>query len=503
MNPQVALADWLGSVSDDPYAYVMGAFPWGEAGTRLANEAGPYPWQKTILHMIRDWLAGGGEFKEAIEVALRLAVASGNGIGKSSLVSWIIKWAMDTRPDTRGVVTANTEPQLKTKTWAELGKWHAMSLTKDVFKQTATSYFHPDHERTWRCDAIPWNEHNPEAFSGLHNKGGRAFLIMDEASGIHEVIWEFSNGLMTDADTQLLWCAFGNPNRNTGGFADCFGRLAKRWHHWQIDSRTVPSSNKKELAQWIEDYGLDSDFVRIRILGQFPKHGEMEFFRAEDVDAAMLRDVSVAISDPLAIGVDVARFGSNSSVIYPRKGRDARSIPRERFQGLSTVELAQKVFSTHSRLRSDGIFVDGGGVGGGVVDNLRHMHLFVYEVQFGAKADHLGFVTGTEGERYANKRAEIYGMLRGWLRTGAIPNDPALREQLLSITYTHNNRDEILLTSKEQMMRDGKPSPDDVDALAETFAVPLNNHAWAGGEHLQKPQVEHEYDPFSEARLVA
>src|SRR5262249_36829702 len=162
-----------------------------------------------------------------------------------------------------------------------------------------------------------------------------------------------------------------------------------------------------------------------------------------------------------------------------RKGRDARSIARERYQGLDTVTLATKVSDMATRLNADGVMVDGGGVGGGVVDVLRRMRLFIYEVLFGSK-NTIADVDGL-GEKFANVRAGMYGALRRWLRTGAIPNDQDLKQQLLSITYTLNNRDEIILTSKEVMMREGKPSPDDIDALAETFAFPLNRNAVRGG----------------------
>jgi hypothetical protein len=230
----------------------------------------------------------------------------------------------------------------------------------------------------------------------------------------------------------------------------------------------------------------------------------MEFFSAAEIEAAMTREVTVALTDPLALGVDVARFGSNNSVIFPRKGRDARSIPRQSFNGLNTVALATKVFETSQSLRADGIFVDGGGVGGGVVDNVRNMQLFCFEVQFGSRDFIGGSVFGNPGERYANKRAEMYGSLRSWLKTGALPNDPDLRQQMLAIKYTHNNKDEIILESKEDTFDGGKGiSPDDLDALVLTFAYPLASHAAAGGEHQQKPLVESDYDPFDEKRMVA
>ena len=195
-----------------------------------------------------------------------------------------------------------------------------------------------------------------------------------------------------------------------------------------------------QIAKWLQDppngYGLDSYFAAIRILGKFPRVGEMDFFAPAAVEAAMLREPQVHLSDPLAFGVDVARYGRNSSVIYFRKGRDASSIPRQRFQGINTVQLADKVAETNLSLRADGIMVDGGGVGGGVVDQLRNKRLFCYEVQFGSKDDTPHSVFGSQGERYANKRSGMYGAARAWLSTGSIPNEPELKKQFSAIKYT-------------------------------------------------------------------
>lgn len=500
MNPD--LIAWLAAVNKDPLAYVMGCFPWGEPGTFLEDADGPNEWQRWVLGLIRDGLV-------SITEAIQIAVASGHGVGKSTLVAWIIKWAADTAPDTRGVVTANTENQLKTKTWAELGKWHNLSLTRDYFTLTATAYFSkdPTRERTWRIDAVPWSEKNPEAFAGLHNKGRRLLLIMDEASAIMDIIWETAEGAMTDSDTEIIWLAFGNPTRNIGRFRDCFegGRFHRYWRTRNVDSRTVPQTNKDQIARWLEAYGEDSDFVKIRVKGEFPSVGEMEFFNAADIDAAATRDVAVNVSDPLAIGVDVARYGKNASVIYPRKGRDARTIERQRYQGLSTVQLADKVFQADATLRVDGIFIDGGGVGGGVVDNVRQKNLFCYEVQFGAKDDTPHTIFGSQGERYANKRSGMYGACRAWLKHGAIPNDPDLLKQFRSIKYVFNKKDEIQLISKEDLLKDNPDLElDDIDALVLTFAHALHSHDRAGGEYRQRqPEVEFEYNPFAEKRMIA
>jgi hypothetical protein len=493
----------LSRYENDPVAFVGYAFPWSEKNTALEKFDGPETWQLRVLCHIRDRLLAGAGRHEAISEAIRTAVASGHGVGKSALVSMIIIWAISTMIDTRGVVTANTETQLKTKTWAELGKWYNLFLHREFFELTATAIFFKGRERTWRIDMVPWTIQKTEAFAGLHNQGKRVLLIMDEASAIDDKIWEVAEGALTDASTQILWCVFGNPTRNVGRFKDCFESYRDRWWREQVDSRSVSFTNKPQIETWSKDYGDDSDWFRIRIRGVFPRTGEMEFISSADVKEAMLRDFVIMRTDPLVIGVDVARYGANESVIFFRKGRDARSIPPVRLRGVSTVELAQKVMEVYQRYHVDAIFIDGGGVGGGVVDNCRALHLYCYDIQFGAKPDLIGFATGTDGERYANKRAEMWGAMRSWLKGGAIPDIPDLRSQLIGPTYTFNLQNAILLEKKEDMMKRGIASPDLADALALTFAMPVANHEHAGGELPQKPLVQSEYNPFAEERMIA
>lgn len=498
----MTVLEWLASVNKDPLAFVLGAFPWGEPGTALEKFDGPEQWQREILTDIRDGLLTPNK-------AIQLATASGHGIGKSACVSWIVCWAFMTQPDCRGVVTANTENQLKNKTWSELGKWFNLCwFANEHFQLTATALLSkdPTRERTWRIDMIPWSEKRPEAFAGLHNQGNRVLLLMDEASAIDDIIWETAEGALTDANTEILWIVFGNPTRSTGRFRECFagGRFAAQWKTRQIDSRTVSFTNATQINSWIEGYGEDSDFVRIRVLGVFPRTGEMEFISSADVEAAMVREPTVSVSDPLALGVDVARYGSNESVLWFRKGRDARTIPPRNFRGVSTVRLATEVVNAYNEYRVDGIFIDGGGVGGGVVDNVRASHLHCWDVQFGAKDDLGSTAVGNNGEKYANKRAAMWGAMRAWIRSGgAIPNDPDLKAQLIGPYYGFNNRNEIQLERKEDMMKRGVESPDKADALALTFAYNLVAHSHAGGEHNIAPELECEYDPYSQERMNA
>lgn len=132
------------------------------------------------------------------------------------------------------------------------------------------------------------------------------------------------------------------------------------------------------------------------------------------------------------------------------------------------------------------------------MDNVRALHLFCHDVQFGGKDDVGGWSQGIDGERYANKRAAMWGAMRSWIKTGSLPHDAELRSQLTGLTYTFNLRGEIQLEKKEDMVKRGLSSPDRADALALTFAYPLAPHELAGGIHPQKSLVQHEYDPFKD-----
>lgn len=483
------LIEDLASYSNDPYGFALWAFPWGEKGSPLEHRT-LEAWQIDILQSL-----GAGILTPA--EAIREATVSGNGVGKSAVVSIIILWAATTFEDTKGVVTANTETQLKTKTWAELGKWFHMFIGRELFRLTATALFSrdPDRERTWRIDMVPWSEHNIVAFQGLHNEGKRLLIIFDEAAVIPDGIWEAGDGCMTDANTQRIWCVFGNPNAPTGRFRECFdgGRFSARWHSRSVDSRTVTFTDKTESQNWIDDYGEDSDFVRIRVRGVFPRSGTIQFIGLDLARAASQRDVAVHAFDPLLIGVDVARFGDDESVIYFRKGRDGRTIPPVRFRGVDTMTLASRVTESYLHYRADGVFVDGGGVGGGVVDRLRQLRVPVIEVQFGGKSDN-NFGAVESGIMYANKRAEIWGSMKEWLATGAIIDEPQLINEIVGPEYGFNGRNEILLESKDAMRKRGVSSPDLADALALTFAYPVVPKL--KGEEKPDALVMSEYNPF-------
>jgi hypothetical protein len=494
------LIEELATYSDDPYGFVLFAFPWGEENTELESFAGPDEWQIKVL---LDLGAGLITINEAIQIAR----TSGHGIGKSALVAWIILWAISTFEDTKGVVTANTENQLKTKTWAEVSKWHRMFIGRDLFKMTATALFANDplHERTWRIDMVPWSERNTEAFAGLHNQGKRILVVFDEGSAIPDLIWEVTEGALTDKDTQIIWMVFGNPTRNKGRFRECFagGKFAHRWSSDTIDSRTTMLSNKAQLQRWVDDYGEDSDFVRVRVRGVFPRVDAESFIPFDLASAATEREI-MAQGGAVVLGVDVGRFGDDPSVIYPRCGRDGITRPVEIFYSMDTMTFAGKVAATFLRVGATVCMVDSGGVGGGVVDRLRQLQIPVIAVDFGSKPDDFH----ADGTKYANKRAEIWGALRSWLSDGSIPNmatgeNITLIDELVGPNYGLNKQEAIQLESKKEMRSRGVPSPNVADALACTFAFPSFEFVPLPGEEPMKAVVAPDYDPFSRENIYA
>ena len=478
----------------DPYGFVLFAFPWLEPG-ELADEAGPRKWQVNILKTLGDELRKGRELNEAV----RISVASGHGIGKSALVSWLIWWALSTQPDTKLVVTANTENQLRTKTWPEVRKWARMAINSHWFDPTQTAIMSVDeaHASTWRCDAIPWSEHNTEAFAGLHNKGRRLGLIFDEASNIADKVWEVAEGALTDTDTDIFWCAFGNPTRNTGRFREAFGRLRHRWDCVQIDSRTVEGANLKQSQEWVDDYGEDSDFVRVRVKGQFPRAGSMQFIPSDLVNKAVENGkagVSGLLTDPLIMGIDVARFGDDQSVIRFRRGRDAHSIMPRKYRGVDTMKLAGEAATLIETFRPDAVFVDETGIGGAVVDRLRQLGHHVVGVNNGAVSD-----CPIEGMMVRNKGAELWARMREWMKAGgAIDDDAELMTELESREYGYDANNKIVLEKKSDMKKRGLGSPDQADGLSLTFAYPVGERG-STGRMGKVIQAQTEWNPYADA----
>jgi hypothetical protein len=488
MSLDVELATDIATFYADPLGHVLYSYPWGEG--QLRGFEGPDSWARGFLQDLGDEVRKRGFDGHSAVDPIQFSTASGHGIGKSALTAWLIRWIMDTRPFSKGIVTANTAEQLRTKTWAELAKWHHMGVTKHWYHLNSgggsMNMYHLDHRETWRVDAQTCREENSEAFAGLHAAQATPFYIFDEASAVPDKIFEVREGGLTDGEPMTF--DFGNPTRNTGRFFENMqGRFRHRYIRRHIDSRDVKITNKRLFQGWIEDYGIDSDFVKVRVLGQFPSAGELQLIPTADVRECIGLEVVVQPHDPLIMGVDVARFGGDQSVIYLRQGRDAESQGVHKFRGLDTMQLAARVVEIARDKSPDTVMIDGGGVGGGVVDRCRQLGLDVVEINFGSKATQPGF---------ANMRAQMWGNLRDAIKDGIrLPDDPDLVSDLTGLQYGYTLRNELKLERKEDAKKRGLPSPDLADALALTYAIPV--YPSRIGYQSAATVTSAEYDPFS------
>lgn len=497
---------WSPDIRDDPRLFVRYVYPWGEPNTPLEHQDGPRAWQDEVMRGIHEYIVNAKREldvnKNLVEM-FRMAIASGRGIGKSALFSWLAHWLVSTRLGASVWVAANGEPQLKTKTFPEIAKWVNMSINEHWFDINATSivpapWFAEAVKRDrkidpkyWYISAQLWSEENPDAFAGAHNVHGEMYLF-DEASGIPKPIWTVAQGVFTEKTIDRYWLAFSNPRQNTGAFFECFNVARGIWRTKQIDSRTVEGIPHDAYDALIASHGADSDEARVEVYGQFPNSGTRQFIRTDVVEQAMAREAYSDMGAPLLIGVDVARFGEDQSVIAFRRGRDARTIPWQKYKGIDTVELAQYVADAAGKHNADAIFVDGNGVGGGVVDILKGWGYRVIEVQAGASL--------IDQDKYGNKRVEMWAVAAEWLEIGAIPNDSELRQDFIGPQYKyHPVNNKLLLESKDEMKKRGVHSPDVAEALIMTFSQPVARNDIKTSTHNRKVQSakNRDYDMLS------
>ena len=413
------------------------------------------PWQIDVLKEIETQVA-------ADDWNIRIAIGSGHGVGKSALIGWIIHWFNAVHPDPQTIATANTETQLNTKTWRELGIWNERAVNKDWFEHTATKFYLKAAPKTWFASAIPWTKNRSEAFAGTHAR--YVLVVYDEASAIEDIIWEVTEGAMTGSHT--LWIVCGNLTRATGRFRECFGKFKHRWKTFNVDSRSVSFTNKAQIQKWIDDYGEDSDFVRVRVKGQIPRSGTFQFISSEDVEKCMAMKRPASDMLALIMGVDLARSGACQNVITYRQGRHVE--PQIKFREPDSMQTVSRIVHAIRERNPDAVFLDGGGLGGPIIDRVKQLvgSELIFEVQSGHVPN--------DKTRYFNKRAEMWGDLRQAIHEGMeLPNDQELKDDLIGPEYFFSAKQQIQLERKEDMLERGLASPDCGDSLALTFAQPV------------------------------
>jgi hypothetical protein len=463
---------WSPAIKDDPEAFVLFAFPWGQAGTPLEHFKGPRRWQRKVLRDIAAQIAKN-KMLTNYEV-MRTATASGRGIGKSALVSWIVLWMLTTRIGSTTIVSANSESQLRSITWAEITKWLALLLNSHWYEVSATRVMPAKWlaelvekdlkkgTRYWSVEGRLWSEENPDAYAGVHNFDG-VLVVFDEASGIPDSIWAVTSGFFTENTPNRFWFAFSNPRRPEGYFYECFNAKRDFWRTQNIDSRTVEDTDKAVYEQIIAEYGPDSPQARVEVYGEFPGDGEDQFISPRLVDEAVARPRFKDETAPRVIGVDPARSGADSTVIAVRQGRDIIAI--HRYRGEDTMATVGRVIDAMEQYQPVMTVIDEGGLGYGILDRLKEQRYKVRGVNFGWKS--------RNPAAWQNKRTEMWADMKAWLQSAHLPPDRTLKADLVGPHQKFNSAGAIQLESKKDMKARGLASPDAADAIAVTFAYPL------------------------------
>lgn len=497
VDPEVMLCEDMALFYTDPLGFVMYAYDWdNDASIQIVELAepwaskynskyGPDKWSCKFLDRLGEEVKKRGFDGINAVNPIRMAVTSGHGVGKSAMTGWLVNWIMSTRPYAQGTVTANTYAQLETKTWAQIIKWTKKCATSHWFATSATKMYHKDHSESWFCSAQTCREENSEAFAGQHAVNSTSFYINDEGSAIANIIYEVQEGGLTDGESMQF--NFGNPTRNTGFFRECWRKFRHRWITFKVDSRDVQITNKEHLQSLIDDYGINSDTVKVRVLGEFPAQSFKQFISEADVEAAMDRHIKQTSYSfaPKVIGVDPSWSGDDEFVIGIRQGLFYKQLGKWE-KNDNDIEMANIIARFEDDEGADAVHVDGG-FGTGIVSAGKTMGRNWQIVWFSAKSPDVGCM---------NLRAYMWNQTRVWLKDGGcIPKDDILHSDLTGPETVPRVDGKIQLESKEDMKRRGVPSPNRADALALTFAMPV-----VKVDHVpvKKQKAQHDFDPYAQ-----
>ena len=376
--------------------------------------------------------------------------------------------------------------QLYDVLWAECAKWLNTSQVKDLLVWTKTKIYMTGDSERWFATAKTATK--PENMQGFHED--HMLIIVDEASGVADPIMEAILGTLTGSENHLL--LMGNPNRTEGVFFDAFGKDVERWKTRTVSSRTSKRTSRDNIAMLEAKYGRDSDVVRVRVDGLFPKGGVHSFIPLEFAEGCS-DPVTVPDSNMLHVGVDVARFGDDKTVITTRHGM--RVDPQLKYAKQSTMETVGRILIICREWISDWssrhpnvydmfgapatgrcrVRIDDTGVGGGVTDRLQEI---VMEEGLPIEVIPCNNAGKALDAHYENVGAEMWGNIRELMEQNfsaklrgeepvlQLPKDDELIKQLANRKYKLTSRGRIVLEKKEDMKKRGLGSPDCADSLA-------------------------------------
>jgi hypothetical protein len=389
------------------------------------------------------------------------AAWGGRGSGKSNDRAQAVILLMVAKPGTRIVCLREVQNSIKDSVYQLLCDWIERLGVAPLFDVTRDEIRGPGGSL---CIFRGMKDQNAESIKSLE---GYSVAWFEEAQTCSQRSLDLLRPTIRAPGSEL-WFTW-NPRRRTDP-VDVFLRqspppdaigVEAQWNH----NPWFPA--ELEAERQLDSTGDDARYRHIWE-GAYEETSDAQLIPGAIVARARKCKVQCTPADELILGVDVARYGDDETVIAIRRGRDAYSEPWINLRQLDTMETAARVADHIRRLKPDAVFVDETGVGAGVCDRLRQLGFPIIPVNFGSKPD------GNTDAKCRNKRAEMWVRMREWLRSEVgIPDDPQLEAQLTAVEYKHDEHNAILLEKKEDMRKRGLPSPDRADALALTFAYPV------------------------------
>jgi len=398
----------------------------------------------------------------------RLSISSGHGIGKSTVMAWMLLWFLFCFKDSQIPCTAPTSDQMFDVLWKEVARWHSKMPEKckkmyDISNNYVRIVQRPE---TWFARAKTARKEAPEALAGIH--GDYVMMLVDEASAVPDQIFVVAEGALTNEN--ILLVLISNPTRLEGYFYDSHHNDSGNWQTFRFNSLDSPIVDNSYVDRMKEKHGEDSDEFRVRVMGEFPREDRMDdkgwsrlVFDDELNSALQFIDEEAYIGTRM-MGLDVARGGGCKNVWVLRTENFAKVIAKSEISDIMDVASQTILLAKEYRVNAMNVFVDDTGIGGGVVDRLHQLKFYCNGVQGAGRPDDM--------DMFVNKRAENFWGLKEWIRLGGKLNKYDDWKEALSLKYKAAQRGKIIMMSKVEMAKNGIPSPDTLDALAMTFSKP-------------------------------
>jgi phage terminase large subunit len=469
---------------DEPLAQALAAYQVLRA--RWAHD--PVTYARQRLGLTPTWQ------QEAMLRALapegaKVSVRAGHGLGKSGGLACVIWWFLETRDFAKIPCTGPSSHQLRDVLWSELSKWRrsadALSQTRGdhprvwlsrLFESTTERVYDRSAADEWFAVARTSSKERPEALSGFHGAPGSLLFILEEASGVVEGTFETAEGALSSPGARVIMV--GNPTRNTGTFAASYKQHRSEYTTLHFRSQDSPLVDPEYRPRLARKFGEGSNVVRVRADGEFPKQDDDVLISLELTEAALARDRAPGLG-PRRLGVDVARFGDDRTVLLLRQGALVEQIAIYAKQ--DTMVTVGHVVQAVQRWQVAEVYVDVIGVGAGVYDRLAELHR---EKKLAATVI---AVNVAEAARDRPTDQDAQGkILRDhlWLQTAAWLREEApvfaadgeacedLAGELSSVKYAPDSSGRLVIESKDAMKARGLRSPDLAEALVVTFFTP-------------------------------